>query len=232
MTEITVRNALLGAAAVFLTGCASKPETAADTRTQPAAANAAAPAIATQDTSLERADKARIMGSPTAKVWFVMSSDFQCPYCRQFHDELWNRIDKEYVQTGKIRVAFLNHPMSFHPLAIPAAEAAMCAGKQDKFWAMHDSLFATQGQWTKNSNPQGTFETLAKSLGLRMDEWTQCVNSHATKAMVDADLARSKQGGVTGTPSFFVGQQLAIVGVAPWADFKRTLDSTIAAAGR
>jgi protein-disulfide isomerase len=108
----------------------------------------------------------------------------------------------------------------------------MCAAKQDKFWPMHDALFARQGEWTKTSSPDGTFETIAKSLGLRMNDWSQCVTSHATRAMIDADLARSKRGGVTGTPSFFIGQQLAIVGVAPWPDFKRTLDSTIAAAGR
>lgn len=237
-----MRKSFLGVAAAALLGCAGRPDAGTDTA-RPAAATAtsATPATAApttpvvntaEDTSLVRADKARIMGSPTAKVWFVMSSDFQCPFCREFHDDLWKRIDREYVQTGKIRVAFLNHPMYFHALAIPAAEAAMCAAKQDKFWAMHDSLFARQAEWTKNGNPQGTFETIAKSLGLRMDEWNACVTTHATKTMIEADLARSTQGGVKGTPSFFIGNQLAIVGIAPWANFKRTLDSTIAAAGR
>jgi protein-disulfide isomerase len=232
-----IRKSLFAATAVFLIGCAGKPDATPDSTTATTASSSAGTvatppaANAPEDTSLVRADKARIMGSPTAKVWFVMSSDFQCPFCREFHDDLWKRIEKEYVQTGKIRVAFLNHPMYFHALAIPAAEAAMCAAKQDKFWPMHDSLFATQAQWTKNGNPQGTFEALAKSLGLRMNDWSQCMTSHATKAMVEADLARSMQGGVKGTPSFFIGNQLAIVGIAPWSAYKRAIDSTLAAAG-
>lgn len=213
-----------------LAACAVKPD--ATSETQVASASATPAAVDAQDTSIVRADKARIKGSESAKVWLVTSSDFQCPYCRQFHHETWGSIEKDYVATGKIRVAFLNHPMPFHQFAIPAAEAAMCAGKQDKFYPMHDGLFATQERWVKSGNPQPIFDSLATSLGLRMEDWRSCVSTRATRAMVEADFERSKRGGVKGTPSFFIGDQLAIVGVAPYADFRKALDAAIAQANR
>jgi protein-disulfide isomerase len=223
---------LLPALALSVAACASKPETAAESNTDAAPANAA-PANA-QDTSLVRADKARIAGADTAKVWFIMSSDFQCPFCRQFHDEVWPRIQKEYVATGKVRVAFLNHPMTIHPLATPAAEAAMCAGKQDKFWQMHDGLFHTQERWVRGTGgrPLPVFDSLATSLGLRMNDWRSCMSSHATLAMVESDFAKSSAGGVSGTPSFFIGDRLAMVGVGSYGEFKAVLDSVIRQSGR
>lgn len=221
---------------LFLAACADRSAATADTATAVAQSSAAAQPVSSQtpsaqDTSLNRADLARIMGSPSAKVWFVMSSDFQCPFCREFHHDLWKRIEKDYVATGKIRVAFLNHPMPFHQLAVPAAEAAMCAGKQDRFWQMHDGLFETQERWVKSGNPQPTFDSLATSLGLRMPDWRTCMTSHATRALVESDFARSSRGGVTGTPSFFIGDGLAIVGIAPYGDFRRTIDSVLARSG-
>jgi protein-disulfide isomerase len=181
-----------------------------------------------QDTALVRADKARIQGSESAKVWMIIASDFQCPYCKQFKEETYKQILKDYVAAGKIRVAFLNHPMSFHPNAIPAAEAAMCAGTQDRFWPMHDKLFETQERWSKLGNPQAVFDSLATSLSLRMESWRGCVTTHKTRPMVDSDFARSRAGGVEGTPSFFIGNRLAIVGVEPYANFRAALDAAIA----
>jgi protein-disulfide isomerase len=210
--------------------CAAKPDASPDAATL-AAASTPAPAADATDTSLVRADKARIQGNENAKVWLLMSSDFQCPYCRAFHDETWPRIEADYVKTGKIRVAFVNHPMRGHQLAIPAAEAAMCAAKQDRFWPMHDKLFQTQDTWVNSGNPQQAFDSLATTLGLRMDDWRACVSSHATRAMIDNDFARSAQGGVTGTPSFFIGGQLAVVGAEPYGTFRQALDAAIAKAG-
>ncbi|HET9424248.1 MAG TPA: thioredoxin domain-containing protein [Gemmatimonadaceae bacterium] len=212
-----------------LAACAGKPESTAETKT-PSAPAAAAPATS-GDTSLLRADKARIQGSDSAKVWFVMSSDFQCPFCRSFHKEVWPRIEKEYVATGKLRVAFLNHPMSFHQFAIPAAEAAMCAGRQDRFWPMHDKLFEAQDAWAKGGRAAAVFDSLAGTLGIRMEEWRACTSSHATRAMVEADFARSSAGGVTGTPSFFIGDQLAVVGAEPYAAFRQAIEAALAKAG-
>ena len=95
------------------------------------------------------ADRARIRGAETAKVWLVEVSDFQCPFCKQWHDETFAKIDQEYVKTGKVRIAYLNFPLSrIHKNAQAAAEAAMCAGEQGKFWELHESLNKTHPKWS------------------------------------------------------------------------------------
>src|ERR1043165_842728 len=169
-----------------------------------------APASPPPAFDLNRIDQSRQLGSPSAKVWFIMGSDFQCPYCKSFHDETWGRINDEYVKTGKVRAAFLHHPMDFHPRAVPAAEAAMCAGAQDRFWVMHDSLFANQDKWVGAPDPQPIFESLARSIGLDVGSWKSCVTSHATQKQVEADYLRTTQVGIKGTPSFVIGDSLAV----------------------
>ena len=217
-------------------GCAEKP--APQTATTDAAPPATATATPVGDAATgpgsvqDRADKARIQGSETAKVWLVMSSDFQCPYCKQFHDEAYADIVRDYVNTGKIRFAYMNHPMPFHQFAVPAAEAAMCAGAQDRFWPMHDALYATQGVWTKRPFLP-VFDSLAVALKLDVPAWQACMRSHATRSTIDSDYAKSRQAGVNGTPSFVIipGGRMVIEGIAPYREYKRTLDSALAAAG-
>jgi protein-disulfide isomerase len=195
------------------------------------AATAAAPPPAFD---LARIDKARQMGSETAKVWFIEGSDFECPFCKAFRDETWPRIEQEYVKTGKIRVAFLNHPMNMrppfqmHPRSVPAAEVAMCAGAQDRFWQMHDSLFATQGKWANAPDPQPIFESLAVALGLEMESWSKCVKTHATRSMIELDFQRTTNVGIEGTPGFVIGDSLAVMGAAPFAQFKQAIDAALA----
>ena len=68
------------------------------------------------------ADRGRIRGSADAPVWFIEVSDFQCPFCKQWHDASFAAIDNEYVKTGKVRMAYLNYPLSsIHPNARAAA---------------------------------------------------------------------------------------------------------------
>ena len=116
----------------------SRTTTRTDTATVPAAL--AQPA----DSDAVRADLARIQGSPTAPVWVIEVSDFQCPYCKQWHDQTYKKLRDEFVNTGKVRLAYVNFPLAQHAHAGPAAEGAMCASAQGKFWEMHDALFTTQ----------------------------------------------------------------------------------------
>jgi protein-disulfide isomerase len=182
---------------------------------------------------LARVDKARQTGSEGAKIWFIMASDFECPFCKRFHDETWPSIERDYVRTGKVRVAFMNFPMNMkappmHPRSVAAAEVAMCAGAQDKFWQMHDSLFMNQDKWAGAADPMPIWESLAKSLGLDVAAWRSCMTSHSTRPTVDQDFSRLKPLGVEGTPSFVIGNALAVVGAAPYADFRKAIDSALA----
>ena len=176
------------------------------------------------------ADRGRIRGSASAPVWFIEISDFQCPFCKQWHDASFAAIDREYVQTGKVRLAYLNFPLSsIHPNARAAAEAAMCASVQDRFWPLHESLFATQNVWEAQANPLPTFDSLAVAAGVNAPAWRSCMSSHATAKLIDADRDRSASSGVQSTPTFFVGSR-KLEGAYPLEAFRMAIDSALATA--
>jgi protein-disulfide isomerase len=174
------------------------------------------------------ADRARIRGAETAKVWLVEVSDFQCPFCKQWHDETFAKIDQEYVKTGKVRLAYLNFPLTrIHKNAQAAAEAAMCAGVQGKFWELHESLFQTQRSWADLKSPIAVFDSLARAAKVDPKGWNSCMTTHATAKLIQADRDRSTQAGVESTPTFFIGDR-ALAGAYPVDTFRVAIDQAIA----
>ena len=182
------------------------------------------------DSILKLADAGRVQGSPTARVWLVEASDFQCPFCKEWHDQSYQQIVKDYVSTGKIRFAFLNDPLPMHVHSMQAAEAGMCASAQGKFWPMHQLLFGTQDHWADLPDVTAYFDSLAGKAGVDLAAWRQCVRTHATRPMIEADQDRLRRSGVESTPTFFVGSE-RIVGAVPTATFVGALDSALARAG-
>jgi protein-disulfide isomerase len=175
------------------------PEAAA-----PAGASAGGPAAAS-DARVVQADQNRILGDPNAKLWILVVSDFQCPYCALWERETAPQLIREYVNTGQVRLAFLNFPLDQHRAALPASEAAMCAGAQGKFWPMHDRIFATQAEWSKRVITDTFFEEEARTLGLDVAAFKQCVADRVMRPMIQADIARAEQAGAKSTPTFFIG---------------------------
>ncbi|MEK7497584.1 MAG: thioredoxin domain-containing protein [Patescibacteria group bacterium] len=85
-------------------------------------------------------------GDSNAKVVLVEFSDFQCPFCARFYSETLGQIQKDYIDTGKVRLVYKHFPLiSIHPNAQKAGEASECANEQGKFWEMHDALFESHG---------------------------------------------------------------------------------------
>ena len=184
--------------------------------------------VAFEDSVSSFADRARIRGAETAKVWLVEVSDFQCPFCKQWHDETFAKIDQEYVKTGKVRLAYLNFPLSrIHKNAQAAAEAAMCAGVQGKFWELHESLFQTQPKWADLKSPLAVFDSLARAAKVDPKGWNSCMTTHATAKLIQADRDRSTQAGVESTPTFFIGDR-ALAGAYPVDTFRVAIDQAIA----
>jgi protein-disulfide isomerase len=200
---------------------------ASDTSSAPSAA------AVTADTGgaalLTRADLGRIEGAATASVWLVVISDFQCPFCKRWHEETGPRIQAEYVRTGKIRIAYLNLPISSHRNAQPAHEAAMCAAEQGRFWPVADALFATQDRWKGRFNVEPFFDSLSVRLVSDAARYRACITSGASRALIDADVSRVNRLGVGSTPTFLVGQQV-IVGAQPYEVFRRAIESALASA--
>jgi protein-disulfide isomerase len=176
------------------------------------------------DSNITRADLARIQGSPTAPVWVIEVSDFQCPYCKQWHDQTYPAVRDQLVRTGKVRLAYVNFPLSIHAHAFPAAEAAMCAAAQDKFWQMHDALFASQARWENDGTPGTVFDSLARSTGVDMKRWRQCVSAGTMRPLIEADHDRASRAGASATPSFMIGDEL-LTGAQPLAALQQAIDS-------
>ena len=186
---------------------------------------------ASKDPDVVRADLARIAGNPAASLWVIVVSDFQCPYCKQWHDETYPAFYNEYVKTGKVRFAYINYPLNSHQNAWPTAQTAMCAAAQDKFWPMHEALFATQQRWEAMTPPTPLLDSLARSLNLDMKRFSDCISSGKMRPLIQADHDRALASGTTSTPSFLIGGRM-LVGAVPIADMRRAVDSALAKAGK
>lgn len=203
----------------------------AETADRPPAMNPAAVTDSTSpgDSLLAIADTARIRGAENAPVWIVEVSDFQCPYCRIWHEETYPTIVREYVASGKVRLAFLNLPLPSHRHAWPAAEGAMCAGLQGRFWEMHDAIFRTQARWSALPSADSAFASLAREVGVEMGRWNDCMTSHALRPLIEADYQRAVTAGVNSTPSFFIGDR-RLAGALPVDSFRVAIDAALARA--
>lgn len=196
----------------------AKDSTSAATPAASASTAAAPSAPARHDSITDLADRGRILGDASAPLWVIMASDFQCPFCKQWHDAAFQKIVDTYVKTGRVRLAFLNLPLSIHQHALKAAEAAMCAAVQDKFWPMHEALFARQQDWEALPDPTPTFTSLAGATGANMKDWQKCMTDHSTLPLIQADHERVAAAHVNSTPTFFVGDQLLAGADAKVAD--------------
>jgi protein-disulfide isomerase len=180
----------------------------------PAAGEAPAPA-AKQDVKI---GDAPTMGPSSAKVTVVAFSDFQCPFCGRAVPTL-KQVEDQYK--GKIRVAFKNMPLPFHEHAHLAAEAALAANEQGKFWEMHDKLFANQQALTR-----ADLEKYAEDLGLNMSKFKAALDSGKFKERVDREAKEGNSFGATGTPTFFINGHI-LVGAQPFDAFKSAIDAEL-----
>ena len=171
----------------------------------------------------------RTKGSATAPVTVYEMSDFQCPYCRRFAVETFPTLQREYIATGKVRWVFVNYPLtSLHPNAVPAAEVAVCAGRQNAFWPVHDLLFRHQETWAPLKEPAPFFLSLADSAKLDKPALLECVRAPGTRAEVQSEAEGSERSGATSTPTFYIEGGL-LAGAHPVAVFRQVLDSIVKA---
>ncbi len=201
---------------------------AASASAAPASNTAAADSIANA-TLLKTADKSRLIG-PESAMWVVMISDFQCPYCKQWHDSSMAQLTRDYITPGKIRFAYLHLPLeSIHPHARAEAQASLCAGAQGKFWEYADALFDNYNTVKSMSDVSPLLSRLAKDLTLDVKSFDRCRVSAPIASLVSNDIAQATQAGVESTPSFIVGRFL-VKGAMPYKDFRKAIDTALAVA--
>jgi protein-disulfide isomerase len=136
-------------------------------------------------------------GPADAPVTLVEYGDYECPYCAAAHP-IVKRLRE--ALGGRLRFVFRNFPQNnVHAHAGVAAQAALAAGAQGKFWPMHDLLYAHQA--TLAEHPMDEF---ALKLGLEIYKFNADLASERFAQRVRGDVEGGRRSGVTGTPTFFI----------------------------
>jgi len=160
------------------------------------------------------------IGPEDAPITIVEFSDYQCPFCRRWHDEVYQPLLAAYP--GKIKLVYRNLPLtSIHPDALSAAEAAMCAGDQNAYWQYHEKLFSSESLNTD------VYMQYAQELGLNTQSFQTCITDHKYQQAIQADSSFAIDLGISSTPTFFING-LAVVGAQPLSVFKQVIDKELA----
>jgi len=161
------------------------------------------------------------IGSKDAPVTIIEFSDFQCPFCKRAEPTI-----KQILETygDKIRFVYRDFPLTFHQNAQKAAEAAECADEQGKFWEYHDLLFEKQTEWSSDGVKK--FKEYAVQLNLNTKDFNDCLDSGKMISEVNKDFQDGQSYGVTGTPTFFINNEL-ISGAQPFEVFKQKIEEAL-----
>ena len=166
------------------------------------------PRSAEEQTSAFELERQIMKGDPNAPVTMIEFADFKCPVCKTFHEQMAPQIEKELIQTGKVKWYFINMPF-LGPDSTTAALATLSVYKQDpaKFWTFYDLIFKNQGPEDQIWATTDLMLQLAKEAGLSDAQLAQ-VKSDIENKVGQADLDKNAKiavnENVTGTPSVFV----------------------------
>lgn len=155
------------------------------------------------DKQKEELKQGQSKGAGDAKVVLTQFADFQCPACKAFEPTLAEILTEN---EGKVRLVFKHFPLypSPHKNALVSAYASEAAGKQGKFWEMHDKLYETQDDWAEAGDPKDKFVGYASDLGLNVDDFSRDLNDEAGKDVIDRDKALGTELKLSGTPTIFI----------------------------
>ena len=164
------------------------------------------------------------LGNPDAQLVVTEYLMFTCPHCKSFHETVYPRLKREYIDTGRIRYrvreTYFNRP------ALWAAIIARCGGRE-KYFGISDMLFARQDGWSRQESPAAIVERLAgigMAAGLTMDEIQVCLTDAANAEMLyNTQLEHLAEDNIDSTPSFVIdGERYSNMS---YDDFAEILDS-------
>ena len=168
-----------------------------------------------------------VLGSSDAPLTIVEVSDFECSYCKRFHEQVFPSLKREYIDTGLVRFVHKDLPLPFHRQAKPAAAAARCAGEQNRYWDLYGALFDQQS-CLECKGVVG----IAEELSINSSALQACIQRDATQALIAANLSEAELHNIRATPTFVIGPSRAdakhdgeiIEGAMPWTRFKALID--------
>lgn len=167
-----------------------------------------------------------IMGDSGAPLTIIEFSDFECPFCRQFHPTM-ARIVEAYA--GKVRWVYRHFPLSQHKHAFDAAVASECVsslGGNESFWKFTEALFNNQDKLG-----QDLYAALAKDMNIDLADFASCLGSQEARLAVSEDLAEVTKAGATGTPFSVIlnaaGEQIPFSGALPYDTLKNVVEEAL-----
>ena len=170
------------------------------------------------------------MGSNDAPLTIVEFSDFECSYCRRFHDQVLPSLQRDYIDTGLVRFIHKDLPLPFHRQAKAAAAAARCAAEQDRYWDLYGAPFDQQACL----ECKGVIG-IAADINLDTSGLQACMQQDATQALIQADLSEAELHNIRATPTFIIGPSRRdgkhhgdiVEGAMPWPEFKTLIDQQL-----
>jgi protein-disulfide isomerase len=173
-------------------------------------------------------------GKSDAPVTIVEYSDYQCPYCARVYRDTLSLIQKEYIDTGKVRFVMRENPLeTIHQDAMNASQAALCAGDQGKYWEMHNLIFDNQRELRVEN-----LKNYAGTIDIDTAVFNECLDGKKHVETVRRDLASGAKLGVRGTPGFVFGltdpddsdkvkMMKFLRGAQPVTSFRATIDELL-----
>jgi protein-disulfide isomerase len=178
------------------------------------------------------------MGDPNAPIKIEEFSDYQCPFCARFSEDTEGQIADTFVADGTVYFVYRSFGNFIGPESKTAAEAAYCAGDQNKYWEYHDILFANQTGENVGAYTDRRLQAFAETLSLDMGAFNDCFNSGKYSDRVDQDRLDGTAAGVTGTPAFLLtytvnGEEKTrfINGAVPFSEFQTQIDGALVEMG-
>lgn len=172
-------------------------------------------------------EKDNAIGNPNAPVRIVEYGDFQCPYCAAFWRETEKLLIRNYVASGTVYFVYRSYGNFIGPESGRAAEAAYCAGEQDRFWEYHDMLFTNQGAENSGAFADERLVAFARGAALDVEKFSNCLQSNKFKDRVTQDQNDAEKAKIHATPTFVINGGQVIEGAQPYNVFVQIIEAIL-----
>lgn len=144
-----------------------------------------------------------ILGNPNAPITILEWGDYQCTFCFKFHQNTLEKIDEDFIKTGKVKLVFKDFPLN-GPDSLLAAEATYCAQEQEKYWQYHDELYNNWGGERTGWITREALNQFATSVDLDLEKLNTCLDDHRYQNHVNSLYEFGQEIGIDATPSFLI----------------------------
>lgn len=171
-----------------------------------------------------------ILGDANAPLTIVLFSDYQCPYCKRFHDQALPKLKQEYINKGVVRLIHKDLPLPFHSSARLAAKVARCTQDNHEYWKVHSALFSKQ-DCLSCLGPSEIAQSLKVNQGSISKE---CINSKRISLAIASNISEARLNNIKGTPTFVIGPSqdkkhsgTIVEGAIAWPDFRAKIEGEL-----